>query len=269
MKVLLVLVVLVAPLTAAEPGPGRWMRDLPYRDGEPPGSYAAERCRLDVFAPDAARQLPVIIWFHGGGLVEGEKEVPGPLRGGEAVIVAPNYRLHPKVKARVCLEDGAAAVAWVVENIGRHGGSPEKIVVSGHSAGGYLASMVGLDKRLLEAHGVDADRLAGVAPFSGHTITHFTIRKERGLPGERPVIDEFAPLFHVRKAAPPMLLMTGDRELEMLGRYEENAYFWRMMKVAGHEDVTLHEFGGYGHDMTVPGFPLLLQFAARVTAEKD
>jgi hypothetical protein len=59
-------------------------------------------------------------------------------------------------------------------------------------------------------------------------------RAERGIEGTRPVVDDLAPLYHVRKDAPPLLLITGDRELEMLGRYEENAYLMRMMKVVGH-----------------------------------
>ena len=66
---------------------------------------------------------------------------------------------------------------------------------------------------------------------------------------------------HVRPDAPPLLLITGDRELEMLGRYEENAYLWRMMKVAGHTDTTLYELDGFNHgQMAVPAFPLLVRF---------
>jgi hypothetical protein len=79
--------------------------------------------------------------------------------------------------------------------------------------------MVGLDKRWLAAHDIDANKIAGLVPFSGHTITHFTVRAERGIDGKRPIVDDMAPLFHVRPDAPPMLLITGDRNLEMLGRY--------------------------------------------------
>jgi hypothetical protein len=59
--------------------------------------------------------------------------------------------------------------------------------------------MVGLDKRWLNAHEIDANRIAGLIPFSGHTTTHFTISAERGLPGEQAVVDDLAPLYHVRK----------------------------------------------------------------------
>ncbi|MEY5011029.1 MAG: hypothetical protein RLZZ253_2168, partial [Verrucomicrobiota bacterium] len=72
---------------------------------------------------------------------------------------------------------------------------------------------------------------------------------------------EFAPLFHVKKEAPPILLVTGDREKELLGRYEENAYFWRMMKVAGHKNIQLRELQGFDHSrMADPAMPLLLEF---------
>ena len=71
---------------------------------------------------------------------------------------------------------------------------------------------------------MDANDIAGLIPFSGHTITHFTVRKERGIPGTQPIIDEMAPLYHVRADCPSLVLITGDRNKEMLGRYEENAY---------------------------------------------
>ncbi|MPN52593.1 hypothetical protein SDC9_200255 [bioreactor metagenome] len=65
-----------------------------------------------------------------------------------------------------------------------------------------------------------------------------------------------------------MLLITGDREHELLGRYEENAYLYRMMKVAGHYHTRLLELQGYGHDMAYPAFPLLLNEIARIIREK-
>jgi hypothetical protein len=106
-------------------------------------------------------------------------------------------------------------------------------------------------------------------PFSGHTITHFTVREERGIKGTQPIIDDLAPLYHVRSDAPPLLLITGDREKELLGRYEENAYMMRMMKVAGHQNTRIMEMDGYGHGMTYPAFPLLLEEVKRILDEKD
>jgi len=207
-----------------------------------------------------------VVWFHGGGLTGGSKEIPEALKNKGIAIIGVNYRLNPKVKAPAYIKDAAAAVAWAFKHIQDYGGDNGLIFVSGHSAGGYLTSMVGLDKSYLDAFGVDADSIAGLIPFSGHTITHFTVRQERGTPGTQPIVDSLAPLYHVRKQAPPLLLITGDREVEMLGRYEENAYMMRMMKVVGHPNTRLYEMDGYGHGMTEPAFPLLVKMVKDITA---
>lgn len=240
-----------------------------YRTGDNLTDYMKERCRLDVYHPVDKEDYPTIVWFHGGGLKGGRRFIPEALKEKNVAVVAVNYRLHPNVKSPAYIEDAAAAVAWVIKNIAKYGGSPRRIFVSGHSAGGYLTSMIGLDKRWLKKHGADPDQLAGLIPFSGHTITHFTVRAERGIDGKQPVIDDMAPLFHVRKDCPPLLLITGDRKLELLGRYEENAYLWRMMQVVGHPDTTLMELDGYNHgQMADPAHPLLLRFVRRILRGK-
>ncbi|MBC2607080.1 alpha/beta hydrolase [Pelagicoccus albus] len=253
---------LLIQIASAQSAAYRDVLDVPYFSESNPDPYTQEKALLDIHYPEANELAPVIIWFHGGGLTGGQREIPAALREKGFVIVAPSYRLSPKVKAADCIVDATTAVAWTIKNIERYHGDPSKVFVSGHSAGGYLAMMSVIDKNRLGDHGIDANSIAGLIPFSGHTITHFTVRAERGISGKQPIIDEFAPLYYVRPDAPPTLLITGDRELEMLGRYEENAYFYRMMKVAGHEDINLYEMDGYGHGMTEPAFPLLLKFVS-------
>ena len=85
-----------------------------------------------------------------------------------------------------------------------------------------------------------------------------------GISGKQPIIDKMAHLSHVRKDAPQLLLIRGDRELEMLGRFEENAYMMRMMKVAGHKDTRFIELQGYGHNIVTPAMPLLLNEIKRI-----
>ena len=73
----------------------------------------------------------------------------------------------------------------------------------------------------------------------------------------------------MRPSAPPLLLITGDRELELLGRYEENAYLARMMRLAGHKQTRLLELDGSDHGgMAEPAFPLLLKEVGRVVKSK-
>ncbi len=258
-------------LAFAQDGEYETILNIPYYSESVNQSdeYISERCVLDIYYPKNTKDFPAIVWFHGGGLTGGNKAIPEALKEEGVCIIAVNYRLYPKVKSPVYIEDAAAAVAWVFNNIEDYGGDSSKIFISGHSAGGYLTMMVGLDKRWLGSNSINANRIAGLIPFSGHTITHLTVRKERGIANTQPVVDDLAPLFHVRAGAPPLLLITGDRELEMLGRYEENAYMMRMMKVAGHKEIKIYELDGYGHSMTHPAFPLLMNEVRRIVESNN
>jgi acetyl esterase/lipase len=208
-------------------------KNISYYEGSTAAKdeYRSSQCLLDVYYPKNSKNFSTIVWFHGGGLTGGAKEIPQ-----------------------------AAAVAWAFRHIARYGGSEKQIYLSGHSAGGYLAMMITLDKKYLARYEIDADKVAELIPFSGQCITHFTVRKERGIRDTQPVIDELAPLYWVRADAPPMLLITGDAELELLGRYEENAYMLRMMKLAGHKSSRLFQLQGFDHgNMPIPAFPLLIK----------
>lgn len=232
--------------------------------------YAQSRCKLDVYYPENAKDCPVAVWFHGGGLEAGNKELPDELKNSGLVVIGVNYRLLPKCTIDECIDDAAAAVAWAFSNAEKYNGSKSKIFVSGHSAGGYLTDMVGLDKKWLKKYGVDADSIAGLFPFSGQCLTHYNIRKQRGISPLQPVIDEYAPYTYMRGDAPPIIIISGDRELEMYGRYEEQAYFWRMLKLAGHKDAHLYEMQGYDHGwMPHPAFHIMKEHIKRIVAEKQ
>jgi acetyl esterase/lipase len=230
--------------------------------------YIASQCVLDIYYPKNTKNFATIVWFHGGGLTKGEKAIPKALMNKGYAVVGVEYRLSPKAKAPAYIEDAAAAVDWVFKNISSYGGNSKLIFVSGHSAGGYLGMMITLDKKYLSKYSINANNIAALIPFSGQAITHFTIRKERGIENTQPIIDNYAPLYFVRADTPPILLITGDRELELLGRYEENAYLLRMMKLTGNTRTTLYELQGFNHtEMAEPAFPLLLKEVATVSKE--
>ena len=261
------LLLLVSSEVQAQPTGGATYKtetDIPYRAATVADDPTTAKCRLDIYYPAESKDFNTVVWFHGGALTKGVRFVPEALKGKGIAVVAVTYRLHPEVKAPVYIEDAAAAVAWTFQNIEKYGGSKKRVFVSGHSAGGYLTMMLGLDKRWLNVHKIDSDDIAGLAPLSGQVITHYTIRGERGVEKTQPIIDDLAPLFHVRKTSPPLLLVTADRNKELLGRYEENAYMWRMMKEVGHEDCELLELQGFDHgEMAEPGYPLLLKFVEK------
>ena len=220
--------------------------------------YARERLKLDIYYPEGQKDCPVIIWFHGGGLVGGNKEIPAQLKEKGWVVVGVNYRLLPNVTIRETMDDAAEAVAWVFRHAVDYGGDPDKIVVTGHSAGGYISMLLCLNKAWLAAYDIDADRVMMYAPFSGQAVTHYNVRKMQGLTPLQVTIDEFAPIFWVRADCPPFILICGDRELELYGRYDENQYLARMMKLVGHTQTYLYELDGHGHGaMVQPSFHIL------------
>ncbi|MBQ4279159.1 MAG: carboxylesterase family protein [Rikenellaceae bacterium] len=260
----LITALLLAPgLLAAQAPQGdayRVMRDVAYRGatGDP---YTDSMCRLDISYPQGATGCPVIVWFHGGGLTGGHREIPAALQGQGIAVAGVGYRFSPRVRVADCIDDAAAAVAWVYRHIGELGGSPSKIYLAGHSAGAYLVSMLGLDRQYLARHGVAADSMAALIPYSGNAVTHLACRAERGIPPTQPVVDSMAPLYHVRRDTPPILILSGDRAMEMYGRYEENAYLWRMFQVVGNPGVQLRELDGFDHGTMVgPGHFLALRF---------
>ncbi len=223
------------------------LKDIPYVSENETDAYKLERCKLDLYYPIGKDDYAVLVWFHGGGLEEGSKDLPEGLRNGGYAIATVNYRLYGKgAKCPDYTNDAAEAVAWVAKNIAEYGGDPSKIFIGGHSAGGYLALMLALDKSYLAKFGYDADKIVKAYPVSGQTLTHYTIRKERGLPFNTPLIDNMAPCNHVRKEGAPLVLFTGQRDLEMMGRYEENALLAAVLKALGHP-VELFEYEGKNH----------------------
>lgn len=239
-------------------------KDIAYVSGSETDAYRPERCKLDIYYPENKKDFSTIVWFHGGGMEGGSKFVPKELTDQGFAVVAVNYRLSPRAKNPAYIEDAAEAVAWTFKNIEKYGGRKDRIFVSGHSAGGYLTLILAMDKKYMAAYGADADSVAAYLPVSGQTVTHFTIRKERGLPNGIPIIDEFAPVNKARKDTAPVVLITGDKNLEMADRYEENALLASVLKNIGNQKVTLYELQGFDHGQVLgPACYLIVNYVKR------
>jgi len=242
-------------------------KNIPYYPESTRSSdnYIKEQCVLDIYKPIGKTNAPVIVWYHGGGLTGGTKAIPKELLDYGYLIVSVEYRLSPKAKAPAYIEDAAASTAWVFQNIAKYNGNVKQIFLSGHSAGGYLDLMIGLENKWLAKHGISTDSIAGLVPLSPQVITHYTIRDEIGISKYQPLIEAYAPIYHIKKNTPPIVLITGDREMELLGRYEENAYFFRMMKLIENKHVKLFELEGLDHvEMMKPGISLLMKEVATI-----
>ena len=175
------------------------------------------RHRLDVYVPDktaAGVQLPVVIFFYGGGWVDGNRgdyAFAGRAFAAQGfVAVVADYRLVPQVHFPAFNQDGALAVKWVRDNVARFGGDPARIGLAGHSAGAYIAAMLLLDRHYLTDIGVDPAIVRAAALLSGpYDFFPFTEERGRNALGQWPRPAETQPITFARPDAPPMLLIHG------------------------------------------------------------
>ncbi len=273
MKTLFIFLLGIAAACAQGGGDYTTARDIPYYDEAALAKatpYQKEQCLLDVHHATEGRNLPTVIWFHGGGLTGGKRGFPG-LKEQGINLVSVSYRLSPKGEFPCFLEDAAAATAWTLRHIQDYGGDPKKVFVSGHSAGGYLALMIGEDPKWLKPHGFSPKDLAGLIPVSAQVTTHFQVKKLRGDTGEalRPLIDEYAPLYFASKDLPPICLITGDRRIEYKSRVEENDLFAITLKNLGHPNWEFHEIPDKDHGTVEKAAPPFIAAFVRKVVSGD
>jgi acetyl esterase len=150
------------PLLAVQPRGGvRVVRDQVYGSDE--------RHRLDVYRPEqAAARAPMLLAFHGGGFIRGDKserDNAGLLFAREGfVTVIPNYRLGPVHRWPAGAEDVVAAVQWVAAHAAVYGGDPQRIYLLGESAGAAHVATATLLQRFHPPGGL---RVAGAVLVSG------------------------------------------------------------------------------------------------------
>lgn len=231
---------------------------------------AEEGCVLDLCHPTGRKGYPTIVWFHGGGLTGGRRDWIA-VDTNRIAVATVEYRLMPKVGPDGCLDDGAAAVAWVKKHIAEYGGDPDKVFVSGHSAGGYMTFMLGLDGRWLAKFGLTPFDCAGYMPLSGQVTKHFAVRKHFGHKESafQPIVDEWAPMFHLKKVTPPFCVALGDPRIEWRMREEENWFMVESLKAMGNTAFEFHSFPNTNHGTCRgPAMPVFQAFVDRICTQK-
>jgi acetyl esterase/lipase len=129
----------------------------------------------------------------------------------------------PQVLFPAFLDDGAEAVAWVEDNIAKHGGDPERLAFMGHSAGAYQAVMLALDSKRLVAAGVDPANVTAAVGLSG-PYDFYPFDKPRSIAamGQWPRPLETQPIAFARADAPPLLLVTSEGDETVRPRNANN-----------------------------------------------
>ncbi|MCJ2024821.1 alpha/beta hydrolase [Methylobacterium sp. J-067] len=183
------------------------------------------RHTLDVYVPvTAPESAPVLVFFYGGSWDSGSKDdyafVGQALAAQGFVTVLPDYRLYPQARFPDFLNDGAAAIAWVRDNIATYGGDPRRIVLAGHSAGAYNAVMLALDPRYLEGVGVDPKVIRAVAGLSGpYDFLPLDTDTTRKVFGQAADLAQTQPMTFTGPLSPPTFLATGDEDTTVKPRH--------------------------------------------------
>jgi acetyl esterase/lipase len=182
------------------------------------GGHAKQK--LDLYIPPNAKDFPTVLFIHGGAWREGDRKLYGALgrRFADAGVglAATSYRLSPEVKHPEHVKDVAAAFAWLHAHVAAHGGSPDRLYVMGHSAGGHLSALLALDSTYLDALQVPKGAIKGVIPMSGVYKVFALPEDTKGILKIMP--DAFgsdpetcraaSPVTHLRNASCPFLVLT-------------------------------------------------------------
>lgn len=202
-------------------------RDIPYVDG------ANIRQKLDLFMPRGLDDVPMVVFIHGGFWLHQDRNFFQPFVGlygnvgialaregiGTAVI---SYRLAGDVSSfDEEFGDVARAIGWVRDHAGDYGGDGDNLVVAGHSAGGHMTALAGLDEARLAAAGVDVAAIKGYAPLS--PILDLQALADFAPDESKIVADVFhgevarnSPRTYFRAGIKPFLVVLGTKDLDSL-----------------------------------------------------
>lgn len=256
------------------------VKDIDY---VPQTEHPGGKDRLDVYIPQGAANAPVIVSIHGGLLMAGDRRedafVGQRFAAAGYVTAVISYRLSPQASHPAHIEDTAAAFAWVKRNIRQHGGDPDRIVVTGHSAGAYLAMLLVADSRWLATHKLSSRDIKGVAPVSG-----FYWVDKPGVAPDRPksvwgpdpkVWVDASPTRYLRADLPPILIL--DTDGDEAWRQQQAVDLAAALRKTGHKDVATHKVLGRTHmsvwtkmndSPTEETSTHILRFASRVLASR-
>ena len=252
----------IAQVRAAPDDPSTVKRDIEFANVD------GHSLKLDLYLPAETRQAPLVVWIHGGGWRGGSRSkcpINWLINDGYAVASI-SYRLTDKAIFPAQVHDCKAAIRWLRANTGKYGYSTAKIAVSGSSAGGHLAALVGTSGGVKELEGTvggnldQPSRVDAVVDFYG--ATDFVLRSKTqphrankegsvvylllggGADQKVELAQQASAAFHVTKDDPPFLVFHGDKDKTVL--LDQSERITELYSKAGLP-ITLHLLKGSGH----------------------
>jgi acetyl esterase/lipase len=196
-------------------------------DRVPNVAYAADDLdahRLDLYLPPNRASVPIVVFVHGGSFLQGDRgdyALVGEqfARQGLATAVV-SYRNFPQADADGATADVAMAVAWVLRHASDYGLSAKNVFLAGHSAGGQIVALLGVDAAYLERDGSSPSALRGVVAVAGaYDVRDLSDESEEyqkidahifgATPAQRGTV---SPSLFVRAGAPPTIAVCGTED---------------------------------------------------------
>jgi len=200
----------------ALPAGARAMRDVAYGDDP--------RQRFDVYLPAQPKRAPIILFVHGGGWANGNKDNPGVVENKAAywlpkgyILVSTNYRLRPDTAPLDQARDVARALAAVQKRAPEWNGDASRVLLMGHSAGAHLIALVGASSTLWRDAGATQPR--GVVSLDSGALDVPQTMQRPPLPGiyrrafgnDRSDWIAASPYHQLTRDAVPMLFVCSSR----------------------------------------------------------
>ena len=243
-----------AKAAATRPSP-TVIKNLPYSE-----DAGDARRSFDLYLPAKSNaKAPLLIFVHGGFwlLPDDEYRIGASLaenlvKDGVAVALA-RYRLAPAHRHPVQAQDVASAIARLVRDADKYGIDPKRIFLSGHSAGGHLASLVALDKSYLAEAKLHDDIIAGVISFSGlydlmpawNVSTNQKVATEKTFGNDPSILKRASPVQHARRDAQRFLILNAF--VDFPGFALDARRFADALRAAGAKETHQHMFKGVDH----------------------
>ena len=191
--------------------------------------------KLDLYIPDS-KGFSTIIYIHGGGLIEGDKsqdnykEMANSFTKSGYAFTSLNYRLYPNVKYPGYILDAIDGINYIYNHIVEFGGD-KRFIISGQSAGAYIALMIALNKEFYGLLNFDYSLIKGWIFDSAQTTTHFRIlEREYELDPYAERIDKCAPLYYLDKKTKLNNALFIVYENDIIKRKQQNELFIEKIK---------------------------------------
>ena len=227
--------------------------------------------KLDLYLPVNPKGSSLVIWIHGGGWRAGSKNACSIswLSQYGYTVASISYRFTDVAQFPAQLHDCKGAVRWLRAHAGDYGYQVDRIAISGASAGGHLAALMGTTGGIKKLEGTvggnldQSSRIQAVADYFG--ATDFVLRSKTqpsrankegsvvynllggGADEKVKLAKQASAAYHVSKDDPPLLIFHGDMDKTVL--LDQSQAIEKVYKQAGLP-VKLHILEGSGHGGT-------------------